>query len=296
MILVTGVTGFIGKHLLDALVKKYGANHIVALTSRPTGICPYLLHDNYNFDKDYFIKSGFDAIDTIIHVGAFIPKSGKDVNSWLECNSNIVNTGKLLMATLPNLSMFVFLSTVDIYGDDEVVSEQTPLVPVSLYGNSKLYCEKMIAAWGEANQKQYQILRVGHVYGPGEEAYKKVIPVTIRKLLNNESLEIWGTGREIRAFIYIKDVVQAILQSLEISENNGPINLVSNQQISIRELVEKLISISGQNSTVEIVANNVPPRNLIFDSSKMNKILLPSETSLDIGLKEEWEYVKATIK
>jgi len=122
MILLTGASGFIGKHLLPALITEFGYDNIVALTSAPVKECNYLLHDNYDFSDDHFIKTKFgNSIQTIIHAGAFTPKNGKQANDCEKCNSNIFNTGKLLSATLPNLKKIIYLSTLDVYGPDKII-------------------------------------------------------------------------------------------------------------------------------------------------------------------------------
>lgn len=292
MILLTGVSGFIGKHLLSALIKEYGAEQVLALTSKPITECPYLLHDDYTFENNYFVKSGYDSIQTVIHAGAFTPKNWSQANEWAKCNSNIVNTGKLLSAHLPNLKKFIYLSTLDVYGNDDIITEKTPLEPVSLYGASKLYGEKMISYWAEENKKICQLLRLGHVYGPGEESYQKIIPITIQKLLKNQPLQIWGNGNEIRSFIYINDIVKAILQSLKFEISIGVTNLVGEQQITIRALIEKLAKLSEHDAQIEIVPSNAKGRDFVFNNSRMKQFLLSSEISLDEGLIQEWEYMK----
>jgi len=293
MILLTGASGFIGKHLLSALVQEYGKDHVLALTSAPLPQANYLLHNDYNFGDDYFLKTGFGSqIHTIIHAGAFTPKNGKQANQIKDCNSNIFSADKLLSAHLPNLEKIVYLSTLDIYGQSDIISESSPIQPISLYGESKLYVEKMVTAWANENNKVHQILRVGHVYGPGEEAYQKIIPVTIKKLLQDQPLQIWGTGNEIRSFIYIKDIVSAILKSLKFEAGIGPVNLTGSQRITIAELVNKLVALSGKNASVEIIPAQVPGRDMIFDNSKMKKFLLSRETVLDEGLLEEWNLMK----
>lgn len=292
MILLTGASGFIGKHLLSTLIKIYGSENILALTSKPTNECKFLFHNGYTFDQDYFVKSGFDSIKTIIHAGAFIPKAGHQANDWLSCNSNISGTAKLLGAHFPSLEKIIYLSTVDVYGDDHIISEKSPLIPVSLYGDSKLYCEKLISTWAEYNNKIHQILRIGHVYGPGEEEYQKIIPVTIRKILDDESVQIWGTGEDVRSFININDIVSAIIGSLTLKESIGPVNLVSNQRVTIKEIVQKIIKLSGRNATIEMVSAQGKGRNLIFDNAKMRMFLIDSEIPLEQGLTEELEYMR----
>ena len=293
MVLLTGASGFIGKHLLPALIKEYGKDNILALTSTPLKEALYLLHNDYNFEADYFIKSGFSTqIHTIIHAGAFTPKSSKQANDIVKCNSNIISADKLLSADLPNLKKIIYLSTLDVYGPDKIISESSLVQPGSLYGESKLYVEKMITAWANSNSNVHQILRVGHVYGPGEQAYQKIIPVTIKKLLQDQPLQIWGTGKEIRSFIYIKDVVNAIMHALKLDLSAGIINLVSSQKITIAVLVNKLIALSGKNIVPEVVPVDTPGRDLIFDNRKMKDVLFSNETTLDDGLLQEWTYMK----
>lgn len=292
MILLTGASGFIGKHLLLQLIKKYGKNNVIALTSRPIDECNYILHNDFQFDPDFLINHGYTNIKTIIHAGAFTPKNGSQANDVNLSNSNIYSTEKLLNLTLPYVQNFIFLSTLDVYDNAEIISENTSENPISLYGFSKLYCEKMVEQWGIKNNKVAQILRIGHVYGPGEEAYQKIIPISINKILNKESLQIWGTGNELRSFIYINDVVNAIINSLEITEGLGIINLVSNQSISINELISKLIKISKKEVEIINIPTNLSSRSLVFDNTKMINWLLKKETNLDDGLNEEFEYVK----
>ena len=292
MILLTGASGFIGKHLLNELVRVFGKELVLAFTSAPLDDAQYLLHNDYNFEADYFVKSGYGTqIQTIIHAGAFTPKSSKDANDVVNCTSNITNANKLLQANLPNLKKIIYLSTLDVYGPAEIISESSQLEPASLYGESKLYVEKMIAAWSNVNNKIYQILRVGHVYGPGEEAYQKIIPVTIQKIIQGQPLQIWGTGKEIRSFIYIKDVVSTIVNALKLTSNGEIINIVSSQKITIAALVDKLVVLSGNNIVPEVMPTAVPGRDFIFDNSKMKDLLTSNETTLDEGLLKEWTYM-----
>ena len=294
MILLTGASGFIGKHLLATLTQEYGKDSILALTSTPVEEAHFLLHNNYNFEADFFIKSGYGIqINTIIHAGAFTPKNSKQANDIVKCNRNIFTTDILLNADLPNLKKIIYLSTLDVYGPAEIISESSQVQPGSLYGESKLYVEKMITAWANANNATHQILRVGHVYGPGEQAYQKIIPVTINKILQDEPLQIWGTGKEIRSFIFINDIVNAITNALKLKLNAGIINLVSSQQITIAALVNKLIYLSGKNILPEVVPTALPGKDFVFDNSKMREFLFSNETPLDEGLLQELTYMKS---
>lgn len=291
MILLTGATGFIGGHLMDALIDAYGSDNIVALTSKPITKCQFLIHNGYGFEDDFFIKSGFENIDTVIHAGAFTPKYGAESNVINNCNSNIFNTTRLITSLLPNINKLIFLSTLDVYGYDNPITEESLIEPFSLYGHSKLYCEKLISAWATQKGLNHQILRIGHVYGPGEEKYQKIIPLIMRRLISGEPIQAYGDGNEIRSFIFIKDVVNAILDSLKLDNSVGIINIVGQEQIKIRELIDKLITISKKEPIIEKVHTSAKPRDLVFDNSKMRKLLLRPEISLEEGLQQEWIYM-----
>ncbi|MEN0053966.1 MAG: NAD(P)-dependent oxidoreductase [Mucilaginibacter sp.] len=294
MILLTGASGFIGQHLHAALITRYGIDNILSLTSTPNMSSPYLLHNDYRFEKEYFMESGYgNSIDTIIHAGAYTPKNASRANDWQKCGENIYNTEKLLQADLPNLRKVIYLSTLDVYGKADLISESSLIEPASLYGYSKLYGEKMIEAWANEKDKSFHILRVGHVYGPGEEAYQKIIPVTIKKIINEEPVQIWGSGNELRSFIYIKDVIDCIISSLSLDSNVGPINLVGSNPISISELVKMLFMIIGKSINIETMPGTAQGRSFVFDNSKMKQYLLPDtpETELATGLREEWKHM-----
>jgi UDP-glucose 4-epimerase len=293
MILVTGASGFIGSRLAEALVREYGREHVVALSSKNLQTCSCLLHRDYHFDKDYFISSGYETITTIVHAGAYTPKNAGQANDWASCNKNIITTDALLSAHFPQLERVIYLSTLDVYQNAELTTEETPTVPVSLYGQSKLYCEKMVLSWASENKKTAQVLRIGHVYGPGEEAYQKVIPVSMKKLIRDQPLQLWGSGDEFRSFIYIDDVISAIQKAVHLKENAGPVNIVSGNKITVLQLIQKLIRLTGRDHVeVEKIETKVPARNLVFNNERMRTWLLSEETDLDEGLRREWEYMR----
>lgn len=291
MILITGVSGFIGKHLLESLIKEYGKENILALTSQPITACQYLLHQNYSFEADFFINAGYSKIETIIHAGAFTPKSSFEGNNIELSNSNIKNTSALIFSNFPHLKKIVFLSTLDVYGASIPITENSHIDPNSLYGYSKYYCEKMIGSWANEKNITHQILRLGHVYGPGEEDYEKIIPLTMQNLIKSEPLKMYGDGKSIRSFIYIRDAIDAIIMATQLKKSVGIINVVGEKQIKIRDLINKMITISGKEPQIQKVTSNNKNRNLIFDNTKMKEFLLSPKIDMDEGLKKEWDYM-----
>jgi len=153
----------------------------------------------------------------------------------------------------------------------------------------------MIGAYGVGKGISTQILRLGHIYGPGEEKYKKMLPLTINNILLDRPVEIWGEGSELRSFIYIDDVVSSILSSIELRENVGVINVVGGVSLSIRELVEKIIATSGKSVSVVFREAASKGKDFVFDNRLLMKTLLEKETSLDSGLEVEYLYMKGKL-
>jgi len=289
-ILLTGVSGFIGSKLFVVLADKYGRENIIPYTSKeiPGG----LLYNATDFSVQNLEDVPIDDIEMILHAGAFTPKNGDEANCPVSCNSNVTFTDNLLKLPFSQLKKIIYLSTLDVYEVSDVIVESTPVNPASLYGVSKYYCERMIEEYSKSNNIDYQILRIGHVYGPGEEKYKKMLPLTIRNVVNGHPVEIWGDGHELRSFIYIDDVVQAIVKSFELAVNAGPINIVGGHAISISDLVDRVLEISGEKVEVIRRFSDQPAKDFVFDNSKMKKLLKLSESPLNAGLKKEIDYIR----
>lgn len=290
ILLITGSTGFIGKHILKHLENNYADMcDIVLLSSISHDFFKTILHNDYTFTKNDFYKMGINHVDIVLHIGAFTPKSGTEANDIEKSNSNIFST-KYLLDNLPNLpSQFIFLSTLDVYGRiDTVISEESQVNPLTMYGWSKLYCEKMIESWASEHNVTIQILRVGHIYGKGEEAYKKVIPVTIEKIKNGKNPQIFGSGEEKRSFLHVKDVCYFIMKSLELKTYEGVINLCSSTPYSIREIIEILLKISNSKLQIEYKQTQAKGIDLVFDTSKMHRLLGYEQINIEEGLSNEY--------
>ena len=292
-VLITGASGFIASRLLKVACNTYGRENIIAFSSRSCEHCNTIIYDRDDYSvcqSDYAL---LESVDVLIHAGAFIPKSRNDVGNLKGCNDNIRFTDKLIKLPFKNLKKIVYLSTVDVYAPASLISEQTPTIPQTLYGQSKLYCEKMLTAFSAQRKIHSLVLRVGHVYGPGEEAYSKFIPLAIQTIIDNNRVELWGDGSELRSFIYIEDVVKGIMNSLVLDAEVDVINVVGGEALSIRQLLDRLIAISGKQVEVNELESHGEKRDLIFDTKKFAKYLGVNETDVLAGLTSEYNYMKS---
>jgi nucleoside-diphosphate-sugar epimerase len=289
-LLITGSTGFIGQNMLEYIKVNFENQFkVVLLSSGVSSIYTTILHKNYTFKKDAFIEKDVEYIDIVLHIGAFTPKSGEESNDIEKSNSNIINT-KFLLDNLPNIpSKFIFLSTLDVYGKIESkIDESCDTNPLSMYGWSKLYCEKMIENWAINNKITIQILRLGHIYGKGEEAYKKIIPVTITKIKSGKNPQILGTGNDKRSFLHINDVCNLIMNSISLNEYKGVLNLCSTVSYSIKEIINLLIKISQKNLDIDYIENSNSALDFTFNTAKMNQLLGYESINIKDGLRDEY--------
>jgi UDP-glucose 4-epimerase len=290
-LLVTGASGFIGSRLVRAASVSLGPENVIAFSSTQNHPCPSVVYRGSNFNFGERDIALLETAEVLIHVGAFIPKDRLQANAIEECNGNISFTEQLLALPLGGLKKVIYISTIDVYEQAELTTEDTLTLPSSLYGWSKLYCERMTSIFAANRDIASQILRIGHVYGPGEEKYAKFLPKAIKNIVAGEAVELWGDGSEIRSMIYIDDVVAAILQARNLPRDVSPINVVGGAPVSIRALLENLIAISGSPVAITEKESSGDKRNYVFDNAKMRQHLLPNETDLITGLGAEYAHI-----
>lgn len=290
-VLLTGASGFIGGYILNALISEFGKDAVVALTSKEIPNVNCMIYESFNgFGLP---ENCFNGITHIIHAGAFTPKDNSQASNIELSFGNIKFTSKLLLNNFNSLTRIVNLSTLDVYAaTKDKLTEKSKVEPVSLYGSSKLYCEEMVKAFSSQRNISYMNLRIGHVYGSGEEKYKKVLPIAIQNILEDRPVELWGDGSDLRSFIFIEDVVESILNALELPEKNLDINIVSGVAVSIYDLLQKTIQVSNKKVEIHKRDSDHEKRDLVFDNSLLMKTLLKEETDLMHGLKIEYDYMK----
>ncbi|OBS13115.1 hypothetical protein ATE49_13685 [Elizabethkingia miricola] len=291
MILITGANGFIGRQFIAELLKVYQANDIILFSSSKHEFLETIVYNNGRY-SECLENESFKQVEVIIHMGAFTPKNSRMANDMKNTQLNIDNVYDLISLPFPNLKKIVFLSTLDVYQITGTVDEDTPQKPMSLYGWSKLYGEQIIKFFAQNRNIDYQIFRIGHVYGPGEELYEKIIPITMNRILNKQNVVIYGTGKELRNFVFVEDVVKIISQSITETSTEKVINVVGEKSISIIDLINKIVSVSEEKIDIEYFDTDFKGLDYVFDNTRLIKNFKINYTSLDKGLTAEWEHLK----
>lgn len=289
--MITGTNGFIGKRILNSLTSLYSRENIVILSSVRNGNFQTVVYDS---NKEIKVENNLDLneIEILILAGAFTPKNREQADLIPECGSNIRLTENIFRLGFENVKQVIYVSTADVYAGNEYCDELSEINPISLYGHSKYYCEKIVDSYCNFKSIKKNILRVGHVYGPGEEIYEKFLPVAIKKILKHEPVTLYGEGKDIRSYIHVDDVVAACINSIGNYTSPDIINVVSSNAISTYEIVGLISKIIKSEASIEYVKISSKPRKLIYNNALLKEYLLEKEIDFEEGLKEEIEYLK----
>ncbi|WRP07282.1 NAD-dependent epimerase/dehydratase family protein [Rossellomorea aquimaris] len=251
-VLITGGAGFIGSHIVEALLdtqyEVVVVDNLVTghLKNIPPQVRFYQQDVRRNID-DLFAK---EQPDYVIHQAAQVSVSHSFIDPLYDCEENIIGTLNILQACVRhNVKKVVFASTAAVYGNPIYlpVDEAHPLKPISFYGLTKEHAEKCIQIFAKTHHLDYSILRYANVYGPRQDARGEagVIAVFIEKLIRGEAPIIFGDGKQTRDFIYVKDVARANVAALT-NGNKETLNIGTGQEISIQEIIKQLANIVGE--------------------------------------------------
>ncbi|MBT4166400.1 NAD-dependent epimerase/dehydratase family protein [archaeon] len=246
--IVTGGAGFIGSHLVDALINE---NHEVIiidnlLTGKTENINLKATFYNQDLQNHEKIKEIFEKHkpEIVYHLAAQIDLRKSIKEPIEDAKINILSTINLLeLSAKNNIKHFIFSSTGGaIYGD----TKQIPTIethkeqPSSPYGCSKLTIEKYLHSYSKVHNLKYTCLRYSNVYGPRQNAKGEagVIAIFLNKLFNNQTPTIFG-GIQTRDFVYVHDVVRANLLALNDPTSNT-YNISTSKQTDVIEIFSKI--------------------------------------------------------
>lgn len=246
-VLVTGGAGFIGSHVVDRLAEM--KKKIIVLDNLSSGrrefISRHLKQKSFKFiQTDLLYKESsdyFKGVEEVWHLAA-----NPDVRIGIEdtkvhLEQNVIATYNVLEAMRKNnVKKIIFTSTSTVYGEAKQIptpEDYTPMIPISLYGASKLACEALIAAYVHTFDMQAWIYRFANVIG--RRSTHGVIYDFINKLkANPRELEILGDGNQTKSYIYIDDCIDAIFQGLKAREKINIFNIGSSDTIKVKRIAE----------------------------------------------------------
>jgi UDP-glucose 4-epimerase len=250
-ILVTGGAGFVGSHLVDELVD---SNRVTVLDNFSSGkwefIEDHLNRPNFTLiEADLLnpsaIEAALEGIDLVFHLAANPDVKGGATDTKNHLDQNVVATYNLLDAMRKKgVRKIAFASTSTVYGEARIVptpEDYGPLLPISLYGASKLACEALICAFCGTFGFRSWIFRFANIVG--ERGTHGVIVDFIRKLeMDGSQLEILGSGRQRKSYLLVDDCVDAMIFAIAHSGDRVNVfNVGSNDSVDVTEIADVIV-------------------------------------------------------
>ncbi len=258
MIFVTGGAGFIGSTLIDSLLTmKESVTIFDNFSNSSEEKISHLLNRGASLVKgdirDYdSLKKNLAGFNTVIHLAAKIDVEESFQNPEETNAVNVAGTKNLLKACHnQHVKNIVVASSAAVYGNPNELplSETSPTIPISPYGESKLAMEQLISDFSQKNNLNSICLRFFNIYGKGQtDAYAGVISKFIKNIHEDTPLTIFGDGSNTRDFISVYDVVDSIKCAIKNIDNKrgNSYNIASGHFISIIDLANLMLTISGK--------------------------------------------------
>jgi UDP-glucose 4-epimerase len=294
--IVTGGAGFIGSHIVEALLARGDEVHIVddlssgKLENVPDGATLHV-HD---------VRESLEALaqetqaQAFLHLAAQVDVRVSVTEPKLDAEVNVLGTVNVLEAARLTGARVVFASTGGaIYGEcARPAREDDPCLPLSPYGASKLAAEGYLGAYARLFGTPHLALRFGNVYGPRQDPHGEagVVAIFLGRLREGEPCRIFGDGSQSRDYVYVGDVARAMIAALD-SGKGGVLNIGTGIATSVLKLYEACRLVAG--SDAEPVYEPERPGELgrsVLDPALAAETLgFRAETALPEGVAATWE-------
>ncbi len=254
---VTGGAGFIGSHLVDKLILT--GNTVTVYDNLSGGSLDFISQhlDNPDFKlveasllDQKRLEEAVQGHDFVFHLAANPDIRKSSANPWIDIEQGILATYNLLEAMRKhNINRIAFTSSSTVYGEAKVIptpEDYAPLLPVSLYGASKLAAEALISAYTQSFNFQSWIFRFANIIGT--RATHGIIHDFLEKLDKNpHELEILGDGRQNKSYLHVTECIDSILFALEKTrdQKQNIFNIGSEDQITATRIAEIVIEEKG---------------------------------------------------
>ena len=307
-VVITGAAGFIGSHLAEALLDRgYSVIGIDNLLTGDTSNISHLQNRDFSFIKhdvtNYIYIDG--PVDFVLHWAS--PASPID---YLELpiptlKVGALGTHKALGLAKAKNAKFVLASTSEVYGDplehpqkESYWGNVNPVGPRGVYDEAKRFAEAMTMAYHRYHSVDTKIVRIFNTYGPRMRVNDgRAVPAFMSQTLRNEDVTVFGDGSQTRSFTYISDLVDGIIR-LMLSKENDPVNIGNPREMTIKEIAETIIRMTGSKS--KVVYKPLPtddPKQRRPDITRAKALLgWEPKVQLDEGLVKTIEYFRTKVK
>jgi nucleoside-diphosphate-sugar epimerase len=279
---VTGGAGFIGSHLVDALLDR-GASEVAVIDNLSRGSWENLSSHRGDrrlreIDGDIRdpakLAAVIDEADTVFHLAAQATVMGAAQDLDYTFTTNVVGTYNVLRAAAEaGARRVVFSSSREVYGEPLAlpVHESHPLLAINMYGSSKVAGEALCRAFAHELGLEAVILRIANVFGPRDHG--RVIPQWIDQARAGKPLIVYG-GAQVIDFVWVGHVVEAMLRAADADVALPPINVASGTGTRILDLARRIVQLCGRSTEITIVpGRRIEVTRFIGGPERMSELL-----------------------
>jgi UDP-glucose 4-epimerase len=300
--IVTGGAGFIGSHVVDALVARDVEVAVVDSLVRgseenvPAAAVLHVRDIREPLD-DLFATVRPDAV---FHLAAQIDVRVSVQDPAEDANVNVLATVRILEAARQHDAQVIFASTGGaIYGECmEPAREDSPREPLSPYGTAKLAAEEYIRMYNRLHDTKHVALRYGNVYGPRQDPHGEagVVAIFLGALGRGEQARIFGDGGQTRDYVYVGDVARATIAAL--GQDGGVFNVGTGRETSVVELYELCARVAGSEAPVEHAPERLGElrRSFLDPELAARELGFTAMVELEDGLGATWDWIRAAEK
>jgi dTDP-glucose 4,6-dehydratase len=287
-LLVTGGLGFIGSNFIRMVLSRNPSYEIINIDKIGLGANPQNLRDLENNERYRFIKGNIndfnlviklvEEVEAVINFAAETHVDRSIANPKLFITSNILGTFNLLEAErkVGKKVRHVQVSTDEIYGDilEGSSKEMDLLDPSNPYSATKASGDMLCRAYNRTYEQDIIITRCTNNFGPYQYP-EKLIPKTIIRVKNNLHIPVYGTGKNIRDWIYVKDHCEAVYKALNHGTKGEVYNISSGNELSVIEIVQSILEFLGESNDLVDYVEDQPGHDIRYslNSDKIRKQL-----------------------
>jgi UDP-glucose 4-epimerase len=294
-VLVTGGSGFIGRHVVRALTAAGADVRVIDLQPHPDPTVDIVIGDIA--DPDAVSRAFEGGRDSIVHLAAVtsVLKSIEEPEKTFR--TNVIGTNAILEGgKAAGVTSLAFASTNAVTGPmtEPKISESQVLNPLTPYGATKAADEMLMSAYTAVYGLRCAPIRLTNVYGPGMQAKDSIVARLMRCIRQGTEFEVYGDGSQIRDYVHAEDVMQAMVLALTSDEWSGAMVIGSGESLSVLEVIRAVEEVSGHTITFHhgpAKAGEMPA--VVVDPARAHAAgwspRYPTLASGLVGVWEEWK-------
>ena len=306
-VLITGGAGFVGSNLADRLISQ--GNHITIVDDLSMGLVENIPDSdlvnfyeesitNKEFMEDLLVKNQFDYIYLFAGVASVADSVGRPYETHqINQEANVFLMEVIRKHKLP-VKKVLFASSAAVYGDEPTLpkKETSRIKPLTPYAIDKFASERYVIDYDQLYGIPTVAVRFFNIYGPKQNPsspYSGVISIITDCIRDNKIFNLYGDGNQVRDFVYIDDVIDAlILLTREDITTHGVYNVASGLQTSVNDMIQAYENITGKTLQIDYQAERQGDIKYSYaDISKLSKLGYRPVYNIEQGLKKYWEYI-----